>query len=164
MKEGNKIMENNQKPSNIKTGVLNGHSVEFFRDENYIDLDYERALQEYIKENENSEEGFEEDFEYDSSGSTQLYGKWLKDEEGKYYPDPSGEYAAIYDSNDNIIQVVHSKYCMFVSLCSPCYPDQGNLDDFPGEKNSMGNPVWAYCLPADLMNEEWLKDKIIINN
>jgi hypothetical protein len=153
-------MENN-KPINIKTGVLNANNTEYFWDENYIDLDYENALNEYLKENPEDENG--DQFDYDSSGGTQLYGKWLKDEEGKYYPDPSGEYACIYDSNYNTIQVVYSKYCMFVSLCSPCYPDQGDLDSFPGEKNIMGNPVYAYCLPADLMNEEWLQGKQIIS-
>jgi hypothetical protein len=154
------IKMNNNQPINIKTGVLSGNSVECLWDKDYIDLDYDQALEEYIKENPDDENG--DNFEYYGDSSCQLYGDWLKDEDQKYYPDPNGEYAAIYDSNDNIIQVVHSKYCMFVSLCSPCYPDQGNLDDYPGEKNIMGDPVWAYCLPGNLMGEEWLKGKKIM--
>ena len=81
---------------------------------------------------------------------TFLYGSWKKDDEGKFGQDESGEYAAIYDSNDNHIQVVWSKFALKCYHCSPCYPNQGYLDA-AGEN-------WTYCLPVELMNDEWREE------
>lgn len=142
---------------NIKTGVLNGNNLESW-DNDFIDLQYESALQEYLENNSDDPDG--DNFEFDETGTDQLYGDWLKDNEGKYYPDPSGEYAFIYDSNHNTIQVVFSKYCMFVARCSPCYPNQGDLDSIPNH-NSMGDPVYAYCLPVSMMDNQWIENKQI---
>ena len=121
-------------------GVISNNSVEFLNDEifngNSIDLDYEA----FLEENSDVEE---EDFpEYESNGdSTYLIGNWLKDESGKYYPDPDGEYAAI--CGEIYTQVVFSKYTKLCALCSPCYPGQGDLD-------SVGEFL-TYNLPADLI-------------
>ena len=38
---------------------------------------------------------------------------------------------------------------MLCRRCSPCYPDQGDL-------NSEGEDVWAFCVPPELMSNEWL--------
>jgi hypothetical protein len=119
------------------TGVINNNSVEFLNDEifssNSIDLDYEEFL---------SENPTEEEIEfYESDNSTYLIGDWLKDDNGKYYPDQTGEYAAI--TGEIYTQVVFSKVTKRVRLCSPCYPGQGDLD-------SDGDYL-AYNLPLDLI-------------
>lgn len=151
---------------NIITGVGNANQIQEWED--FIDLDFEIALTEKIKElisiaEENDKPYEQEDIACEAveqlegfSGETQLYGSWLQDGEDKYYPDPDGEYAMIYDSNNNIYQVIHSQYAIQCYHCSPCYPNQGDID-------SEGD-LLAYCLPPDMMNEEWIeenKDRII---
>ena len=118
-------------------GVISNNSVEFLNDEmfsgNSIDLDYEEFL---------SDDPSEEDIEfYESDNSTYLIGDWLKDDNGKYYPDINGEYAAI--CGEIYTQVVFSKSTKKCNLCSPCYPGQGDLD-------SIGEYL-TYTLPEDLI-------------
>jgi len=74
-----------------------------------------------------------------------LIGSWLKDAEGLYYPDESGNYAAIVRTDSNVTQVVFSKTIKKCALCSPCYPGQADLD-------SNGN-FSAYDLPDDFYRE-----------
>ena len=155
----------------IITGVGNGSYIQHW-DYEFIDLQYEGAKKEafidkYIElvnagmdENDAEDEAknfVDCEWECPIMDSTdQLYGDWLKDEEGKYYPNPNGEYAMIYDGNINIYQVVYSKYAIKSYHCSPCYPGQGDIDT-PGE-------LLAYCLPPDIMDDKWLeenKDRII---
>jgi len=149
---------------NIITGVGVGNNIEDW-DNDYIDLQYEPAKKEAYLERytELLNQGLEEDeaeeqandfvdneWMYDSCGTDQLYGSWLQDEQDKYYPDPDGEYAMIYDSNNNIYQVVYSKFAIKSYHCSPCYPGQGDIDT-EGE-------LIAYCLPPDMMDERWLEE------
>jgi hypothetical protein len=69
-----------------------------------------------------------------------LIGDWKKDENGKYIPDPDGEYAI--DATGEIYgAVMFSKYTKRVALCSPCFPSCGDLD-------SEGKFL-AYDLPPD---------------
>lgn len=91
-------------------------------------------------------------------GTIHLYGDWIKDEDGKFAPDPEGEFAFIYDNNDNYVQVVFSKWVMRTKKCSPCFPGQGDLD------SSTGKYDWlmAYCLPPDMVYFDWLEGKVII--
>ncbi len=140
----------------ITTGVLGGNGVGWLWQEEFIDLNYETAMDERRAELEAEEieeeeidEILEKEFE-DFQGETHLYGGWKK-VDGLWEPDEEADYAAIYNNNDNVIQVVWSKFYMETHYCSPCYPAQGDLDT-PGDYYN------AYCLPADLMNEEWLKE------
>lgn len=120
------------------TGVISNNNVEWLNDEIYsstaINLDYERWLNDReseVKEDEDLAE--DEDVfldiedEYESNGDdTILIGEWLMDNNGKYYPDPNGDYAAIV--GEFCTQVVFSKYFSKGNLCSPCYPGQVDLD------------------------------------
>jgi hypothetical protein len=119
------------------TGVISNNNVEWLNDEIFsgIDLDYEGFLM-----GDPSEEDIEN---YYSEDNTVLIGSWLKDNKGKYYPDPDGEYAAICCTI--YTQVVFSKFTKRVGLCSSCYPGQGDLDS-EGE-------FLAYTLPADLIGD-----------
>ena len=162
-------------------GVTTGNSVSpDFYDENSIDLGYERHVQSthyqcvdcgtYWSEDEASDEkcidcnsdnvnevdGQEIDhFDFDGYCSeTFLYGSWKKNDDGKYGPDETGEYAAIYDINDNHIQVVWSKFALKCYQCSPCYPNQRV---FQGDLDAAGEN-WTYCLPAEWMNDEWREE------
>lgn len=139
------------------TGVLGGNGVEELWNEQFVDLHYEEARAEreaelLEEEAEDIDEILDREFE-DFQGETHLYGDWLKNEDtGKWEPDEEmGEFAAIYDNNDNIIQVVWSIWAKPAHYCSPCYPGQGDLD-------TEGDYYFAYCLPPELMNEAWLEE------
>jgi len=81
-----------------------------------------------------------------------LLGSWYKDAEGKWDVDKeNGDFAAFYDSNDNILQVVWSKYIRYGRLASPCYPGQvdARTDD---PLSARGVCVQAYyAMPDDLL-------------
>jgi hypothetical protein len=117
------------------TGVLNTNSIAFEWLSDEICLTCEEI------EEETPEDEWE--FIECSSDHTRFLGDWLKDDEGKYYPDPAGEFAAI--EGEIYTQVVFSKVTKRVALCSPCYPGQGDLDS-EGE-------FLAYTLPAELLND-----------
>lgn len=159
------------------TGVLYGSSVGEFWGEEYIVLDYEEAYEEAVEgamndiekrwlrdgiiTKETKREDIKEKLRFyaeevidtigidmDVCASIQLYGDWKK-VDGKYAPDEEGEYSAIYDANDNIIQVAWSKWVIDCAPCSPCFPGQGDID-------TRGELV-AYMLPEDLMGEGWIE-------
>lgn len=137
------------------TGVLNGNSVGYFWDEDFIDLGYEQAFDQLQKEKAKElkismEEAANLLYETDIDGGTQLYGSWKQNNKGEYIPDTNGEYSAIYDPNDNYIQVVHSIWGIYCNVCSPCFPGQRDVD-------SKGN-ILAYCLPASLMADKWIEE------
>ena len=143
----------------IITGVVSNNTPEWLNEEicNGINLQYE----DYIASAEGTEgqdhesytddqdhESYEADpelehdfMEYESQPSdTILIGAWIKGPDGKYEPDPEGEYSAI--CGEVYTQIVQSKFTKRTALCSPCYPGQGDLDT-PGD--------WlAYDLPADI--------------
>ena len=131
------------------TGVYNGNQINWeFMDYDYICLDCES----YIKEHELTCQEYQEN-EYcdcldflECSNHTHLYGSWKIDDNGLYEPDKTGEYAAIYDSNQNVFQVIWSKTIVTGGLCSPCYPGQvdiGSQGDFT-----------AYAFPDDMIYKE----------
>jgi hypothetical protein len=121
------------------TGVAQNNHVlwldEELTDSNAIDLAWEEHLAEC------------KDEDHDRCGPQErgdmLIGSWKKDEDGKYEPDETGEYAAIVREFNT--QVVWSKHTRRVALCSPCYPGQGDLDT-PGE-------YLAFDLPPELYKE-----------
>ena len=138
------------------TGVLNGNSVGYFWDEDFIDLGYEEAFEQAQKEKAEElgismEEAADLLYGIDicECNDIQLYGNWKQNNKGEYIPDTNGEYSAIYDPNDNYIQVVHSIWGIYCNACSPCFPGQGDIDT--------KGKLLAYCLPSELMNEIWLE-------
>ncbi len=101
------------------TGVVSQHT-----------LDLDCLCSEKDKDCIESDHQDETEF-YECDSPTLLLGDWLKNENDEYYPDPKGEYAAIW--NNTVIQVVYSIFTKKVkSLCSPCYPNQGDLDSGEG--------------------------------
>ena len=132
-------------PDEPTTGVYNGNQVNWeYLDYDFICLDCESFIQEYKDMNPDYTED-DLQFIFDDmycEGHTHLYGSWVL-VDGKYEPDKNGEYAFIYNSNYNTIQVVWSKHTIKGSLCSPCYPgqvDAGSSGDFK-----------AYGLPEDMI-------------
>ena len=123
------------------TGVFTAsHFAQFVSDSMYdgIDLNYEAWQDDHDCPNPDDCE-----CEYESWGTWEgLIGDWLKDDEGKYYPNPEGEYAIIV--GEIYMQVVFSKYIKHnVGLCSPCYPGQADPDS-KGQMSCYDLPPWAY--------------------
>ena len=78
---------------------------------------------------------------YNSDTGTLLIGGWKQDEQGKYFPNETSEYSLIV--GETYTQVVWSKQTKRCTLCSPCYPGQGDLDT-PGDFLSYDLPPEAY--------------------
>lgn len=143
------------------TGVYNGGDIpmELLADE-YIDLEFQETYaarrQELIdgimtfddepELTDDEIEGLiapdlEAEFEYRDGGDTLLYGDWIKtnaagepDDDGKWEPDTSGEYALIYNVNENTAQVVWSRWVRYGKPASLCYPGQVDAEpDDPAE-------------------------------
>ena len=128
------------------TGVTNGNNVpDWFNDEFYNAIalgfeNYESDLKDSLDTGMINESEYNDMLDgYESDMTTYLVGDWIKDKNDQWIPDPDGEYSAIYDNNDNYIQVVLSKTTKKCNHCSPCFPGQGDLDS-DGE-------FLAYCLP-----------------
>lgn len=130
------------------TGVVTNNQVEWLMEEvdRGIDITLAEAVEDYKQEFPNAnDDQIAEEFEFwDSSTDTILIGSWRKDSEGKYEPDPTGEYAAIV--GEIYTQVVYSKVTKRCALCSPCYPGQGDLES-AGE-------FLTYDLPADMYGSD----------
>lgn len=123
------------------TGVINTNNVhpEVIDDifNKGIDLDYEEFIEEYG-------EGASDD--YECQGPTILLG-FRKDSEGKYDIDDSAEYSIKYNGDSATIQVVHSKYIkLALRPCSPCYPNQADLESNDGL-------LFAYSLKKEDIND-----------
>lgn len=71
-------------------------------------------------------------------------GSW-KEEKGELVIDDTGEYSAIHTSFcGGTIQVLWSRYTTRTRLCSPCFPDQGDLGN-DGEHLTFDLPEEAYA-------------------
>ena len=129
----------------VLTGVHNGDDIEHWDDlYDGIDLDYESHLEECESYLETGE------CDCDLKTGTTLIGGWIKGIDGLYGPDVLSEYSAIYNPNENTIQVVHSKFLIRCAYCSPCYPNQVDVD-------STGEQI-GYMLPIEIMTEEWIEE------
>ncbi len=103
------------------TGVINSNDPkvrwlleDFFYDG--FDIDYEAALEEVEWDYEKLEEW--------ERGTTLL--GFVKGEDGLYDIDEKEEFAAIL--RETVIQIVKSPVIVKCAMCSPCYPNQGDLD------------------------------------
>lgn len=123
----------------LLTGVISIHSVnEWLLEDifdNGIDLEYEAFIEEY---------GEEKAEKYEMQEPEILLG-FKKNNEGKYDIDEEADYSLIYDAHFCVIQVVRSKWIKDnCAGCSPCFPNQADLD------TDHGNLV-AYSLnPEDI--------------
>ena len=121
------------------TGVVSNNSASQFIFEecayNGIDLDYE----EHLKSDEHDLEYCEACEYWEDYNPTYLIGDWIIDEDGLYDYDSNGEFAAIVRESET--QVIFSRYTKRVTLCSPCFPGQGDLDSDGG--------YLAYDLPME---------------
>lgn len=125
----------------ILTGVFNGNSLSGdFLDEiisNGISLDYEA----YIAEN-----GEDASDDYCGDNDTYIFGM-KKDGKGSYEADETADVAGIFNTNQNTVQIVQSKWCFDdARMCSPCYPNQADMD-------SVGGGVLGYSVSPDDFNE-----------
>jgi hypothetical protein len=84
---------------------------------------------------------------------TMLIGSWTKDSDGRYTPDTSGEYAAIYNSGTGNIAVEWSRHTKRCNHTSPCYVMSDGSGPC-GDLDSPGDSVLAYTLPADYFRVE----------
>lgn len=132
------------------TGVLSIHDIawEWMDDEICLtcqeieqDIEQDETLDDDERENEL------EFIECDSS-HTKIIGDWKQDEQGKYYPDEQGEFAAIV--NETTVQVVYSKHTARGPLCSPCYPGQVDLN--ANSTMETGDFI-GYTLPKELLRD-----------
>lgn len=113
-----------------------------------------QAQAEALIDDNEVEEQARNEVEDMEGGTYHLVGSWKKvtdlaqENIHGYAPDKDGDYAAIYDSNDNYIQVVWSKTVVNCSWCSPCFPNQGDLD-------TPGFGAVAYALPEGYYYDGW---------
>ena len=86
--------------------------------------------------------------EYEEDNDTYLIGDWLYNETTETYA-ISKEGLKGYSAQTvgtNYLMIFWSKWYTLCSLCSPCYPNAGDLD---------AEGVYAtYCLPPDMLSEE----------
>lgn len=137
-------------PEEPTTGVLTGNQIDNWPYD-WIDLGYVD-----MRNDHGDIDGYNPDCEhcqewerycldmYEPNGmESHLWGDWKLDDDGLYEPDKTGEYAAIYNPNENTVQVVWSRYTTTAAMCSPCYPGQADIGT-PGRQP-------AYTLPPDMM-------------
>jgi hypothetical protein len=128
------------------TGVYTSHEIPWeWIDGEFIDLAYEEAVKE-LRASGMSDEEIDSELSHWEGGTDHLYGDWLRDEQGLYYPDPNGEFAMIYDSNSGYGQLVSSEWVRYGRPASPCFPGQVDArEDDPLEPD--GEP--QYSVPTD---------------
>jgi hypothetical protein len=128
------------------TGVLSSNAInwEFVDDE--ICLTCEEILSDIKNDDtlDDDDKQHEIDMLECQSDHDKIIGDWIKDTDGKYAPDETGEYAAIV--RESTIQVIWSKTLTRGALCSPCYPGQA---DIPSNGDYL-----AYTLPDYLTSQE----------
>ena len=133
------MTENEVSPT---TGVYSGNDIAWKNVDDGIDLQWEELEASDVNEDEMDEMDLD-----CTSGDTVLHGDWIKDEEGSYFPDLTGEYAMIYNVNENTAQVVYSKTVKYSRLASPCYPGQvdARVDDpsTPGIEELYDDEGWT---------------------
>lgn len=153
------ILVDSEKPI---TGVATNNRIEFLDEElmEGVDLAFKRHCEECSGRcsgckcsHEGGECSCEECAGYEPTGEhdlcapeergTTLIGGWKETVDGQYEPDTDSEYSAIV--GDFYTQVLWSRHTKRVSLCSPCYPGQGDLE-------SDGDQL-AFDLPPDLVGE-----------
>jgi len=90
-----------------------------------------------------------DDVESECNQDMRLLGNWVYNNKSKKY-ESNGGFSAIYDSNDNYVQVINSDYVILCNEASFCFIGQGDIE-------SEGD-LYAYCPPPELLNEKWYNE------
>lgn len=160
------IIRNAEAP---RVGVVNVGSLSewiFETIDRGIDIAWEEACEDFqaelraegIKEDSQEWECRMQDFsdESDSFGTKIiLFGNWEKDAGSgfaKYVPDTSGEYAASFNSDSNVVTVEWSKYTTPTHHTSPCYVMADGSGPC-GDLDTPGDSVIAYTLPPEFFDK-----------
>lgn len=139
----------------MRVGVCNANNLDwdvFTHDlDKGIDLTYEEFRRD-LESRELSEEEIQYELDrYETDERIVIFGDWLF-KDGKYEPDKSGEYAAVYNSGTNIVTVEYSQYVKQCALTSPCYV----MRDGSGRCGDLDNDgiYEAYSLPPEFFGME----------
>jgi len=124
---------------NIVTGVISLHSLmpEALDDliAQSVDLDFEEYQEEHP----------DEEIDFWDGSSLYVYG-FRKGSDGKYEPDKNAGFSAIIRIESNVMQVIRSSHVCWCKQCSPCYPNQADID-------TPGHDFLAYAPPPDCFEE-----------
>lgn len=136
----------------VLTSVIELNKVDgsIFDCEPFIELEYTEEFERLISSGLSEDDAREKLFEFQSE--TILVGDWKKEE--RQYKPYKGEtgYAAIYNIEARTMQIVLSNFVKKnCRLCSPCYPDQAELESDDGKYT-------GYALPSELIREEWQEE------
>jgi len=131
----------------ILTGVLDFNELNMEMLDNLINSGIDLTWEEEIQD-KTPEEIEELQDTYEPDDTVWLYG-FKKDNNGKYEPDTEQPFSVVIRSeNGGTVQVVHSKWVMTdLKLCSPCFPNQTDLDSQEGS-------LTGYALPSEYLNKE----------
>jgi hypothetical protein len=132
------------------TGVISANNIAWECIDNEICITCEEIIADIENDGTlDDDEKWDESCNIECDDHEKLIGDWLKDDEGLYYPDEHGEFAAIVTSSTfSCVQVVWSKWiAKNKRLCSPCFPNQADLDSENGK-------FTCYALPKDLVSYE----------
>jgi|TARA_Y100000296_G_scaffold10781_1_gene12514 hypothetical protein len=149
----------------IRTGVISNNGiVDFIADlvpNDAIDLTFEEAFSEFLADNEIAPDELyrtkEEDDKvqewidgYECDESVYLIGGWTVNESTNQYEpitNDTNKYGYSAMVRPFVTQVVYSQTFLWCTPCSPCYPNQGDLDS-PLDA-TREDSVLCYDLPAD---------------
>lgn len=139
----------------IKVGVCNANNLNSFVFDDInggIDLTFENYIAELESQDKTEEEIRELTEQYDNDNRVVLFGDWIK-VNGKYEPDKTKDFAAVYDNESNIITVEWSKHIKLCAETSPCYV-MSDGSGRCGDLDSEGTTVTAYSLPIEYFKKE----------
>lgn len=138
----------------IKTGVTQANNLNSFVFDDIssgIDLTFEEFCHGLESENLIDDEKQARIDQYDNDNRITLFGDWIKID-GKYQPDKTKQFAAVYDNETNIICVEWSKTVKQCAETSPCYV-MSDGSGRCGDLDSEGDQVAAYSLPEEYFNQ-----------
>jgi len=111
-------------------------------------VDFDLCEATYPRDEETGEYMFDSEPEYE------LFGDWVKNEEStdiQFIPKPNAKFFARYDVDAAYVEVYRSNWAIKCKMCSPCYPNCGDVDS-PGDEHI------SYILPPRMLTDEWLQD------
>lgn len=149
----------------ILTGVITRNHVDWLEDDLFTSKDVNLTYEDHCVECKGDKESGHEFCWEDDGGDVRLIGfkrvdrrrvndAWFsvgdllnKTWKG-WLPDPKAEYSAVV--REDVVQVVLSGYAVKGRMCSPCYPNQVDVDSLDDE-----NGYWGYSLPPDMFDKEY---------
>lgn len=143
------------KTQNIKTGVTQANKLNwtiFDEIDRGIDITLEGFINDLKAQGKSGDEIQRELDHTDFDSRVVLFGDWTK-KNGKYEPDKSKDFAAVYNSDTNIICVEWSKTLKTCRETSPCYV-MSDGSGRCGDLDSEGDSVTAYSLPEEYFKQD----------